>query len=224
MTEENNMRPGNFATLFAAVILIASSSVKVLACACCAEPGTYSVRTLRSDSFYLDLMNEFRFSPKANLFMTEAGFEMIKGLDAVEKEDSAVEAPITDGFDLAAGFSGRRKWDFEFRTPKGLKGSVTFPMPATLVRFAADIHDSEDKGLGPLLYKEFRFKGNVSAGGGFMRAGITRGTTYFLVFQGRGRGCDEVYDFKNWRLEIDGPQASYAFFGRLTGSGPSQPE
>ena len=93
-----------------------------------------------------------------------------------------------------------------------------------MVSFAADIHDNEDKGLGPLLYKEFRFKGNVSSASGFMRASVTRGTTYFLVFQGRGRGCDEVYDFKNWRLEIDGPRASYAFFGKLTSTETPQAE
>jgi hypothetical protein len=210
--------------LFVTLLLIAASAADVLACACCAEPGTYSIRTLKPDSFHLELLGELKFAPKAKLFMTEAGFEMIKGLDAVEKEDAAVEASITDGFDLAASFSVRRTWNFEFRTPKGLRGSVTFPIPASMVSFAADIHDNEDKGLGPLLYKELRFKGNVSSATGFMRAGVARGTTYFLVFQGRGRGCDEVFDFKNWRLEIEGPRAGYAFYGRLTSSETPQAE
>ena len=212
------------AILFVALFVITAPASHAFACACCSEPGTYSIRTLKPDTYHLDLLSEFKFASTAKLFMTEAGFEMIKGLDAVEKEEAAVEASITDGFDLATSFSGRRTWNFEFKTPKGLRGSLTLPVPATMVSFAADIHDNEDKGLGPLLYKEFRFKGNVSSASGFMRASVTRGTTYFLVFQGRGRGCDEVYDFKNWRLEIDGPRASYAFFGKLTSTETPQAE
>ena len=155
------------------------------------------------------------FAPKANLYMTEAGFEAITGLDPVAKEDEATNVSISDGFDLAAAFSNQRSWRFDFTTPKGLKGSVTLPLPAQMVSYAVDIHDGGDEGLGPLLYKELRFKGSVASATGFTRAGVTRGTTYFLVFQGRGRGCDEVSDFRNWRLEIDGPKASYAFFGKL---------
>ena len=203
--------------------MTAAFAGNALACACCAEPGTYSIRTLKPDPFHLDLLGELKFDPKAKLFMTEAGFEMIKGLDGLRKEDEGVDASITDGLDLATSFAGRRMWTFEIKTPKGLRGSVTFPMPASMVSFAADIHDNEDAGLGPLLYKEFRFKGNVSSATGLMRAGITRGTTYFLVFQGRGRGCDEVYDFKNWRLEIDGSRASYAFYGKLASSETPHP-
>ena len=197
---------------------IALSAGNALACACCSEPGTYSISTLKPGSFHIDLLRELKFAPKAKLYMTEAGFEMIKGLDQLRKEDEAASTSITDGLDLAASFAGRRMWTFEIKTPKGIRGSVTFPMPASIVTFAADIHDNEDTGLGPLLYKELRFKGQVSSAAGFMRADVTRGTTYFLVFQGRGRGCHEVYDFKNWRLEIDGPRASYAFYGKLTSS------
>ena len=127
-------------------------------------------------------------------------------------------ASITDGFDLAASFTGRRSWKFEFKTPKGKTGSLSFVIPNQMVSFAADIHDDEGGGLGPLLYKEFRLKGVVASAAGFARAGVVRGTTFFLVFQGRGRGCDEVTDFKNWRLEIEGPRASYAFFGKLSSS------
>jgi hypothetical protein len=57
-----------------------------------------------------------------------------------------------------------------------------------------------------------------------MKAGITRATTYFLVFQGRGRGCNEVGDFRNWRLEVEGPRAGYAFFGKLSSADKPQSE
>jgi len=191
-------------------------AVNVFACACCAEPGTYSLRTVKPDSYYLDILSRLEFSQTARLYMTEAGFETIKGLDQVKKEDEAIDVSITDGFDIAAAFTGGRSWRFELKSPKGLKGSLTLPIPAQMVSFAVDIHDAEESGLGPLLYKEFRFKGNVAAATGFTKAGVVRGTSYFLVFQGRGRGCNEVSDFSNWRLEIVGPRVQYAFFGKLS--------
>jgi hypothetical protein len=210
--------------VLAAITLISATAMNTLACACCSEPGTYYLRTAKPDSYEIDLISQFRFAPKAKLYMTEAGFEMIEGLDTVKKEDEAMEASISDGFDLAAAFTNRRVWKFEFSTPKGQKGSIMLPMPTQMVSFGADIHDSEDHGHGPLLYKEFRFKGNVGTATGFMTAGITRATTYFLVFQGRGRGCNEVGDFRNWRLEVEGPRAGYAFFGKLSSADKPQSE
>ncbi|MGI8641023.1 MAG: hypothetical protein ACR2MG_13900 [Pyrinomonadaceae bacterium] len=70
----------------------------------------------------------------------------------------------------------------------------------------------------PLLYKEWRFKGNVQIGNGFFQTSIVQPTTYFLVLQGRGNGCDNPEDFTHWRLEIAGKKASYAFFGELKSS------
>jgi hypothetical protein len=58
--------------------------------------------------------------------------------------------------------------------------------------------------------------GNVQSGTGLFKAGIVNPPTYFLVFQGRGNGCDNAGDFSNWRLEINGRRAQYAFFGKLT--------
>jgi hypothetical protein len=205
----------NVAALALAFLLISVLSADALACACCAEPGTYYLRTAKADSYHLDLIRDISFAPKASLYMTEAGFDNIKGIEAVKKEDEATAVAISDSFDLTAGFHGRA-WRFDITTPKGAKGSLTLPMPIQMVSYGADIHDNEDEGLGPLLYKEFRFKGNVAAGTGFARSGVVRGTTYFLVFQGRGRGCDEVSNFRNWRLEIVGPRANYAFYGTLS--------
>jgi len=200
----------------ATVVLMFTGTVA--ACACCAEPGTYFLRTFKPDSFHLDLVKEFTFAPKANLYMTEAGFDMIKGLNPIKAEDETTEASITEDFNLATAFADNKTWRLNFKSPKGLPGSLTLPLPTQMISYKIDIHDEENRPNGPLLYKEFRFKGNVAAATGFTRAGIVRGTTFFLVFQGRGNGCDEVQDFKNWRLEIDGPRAGYAFFGKLASS------
>jgi hypothetical protein len=39
-----------------------------------------------------------------------------------------------------------------------------------------------------------------------------------LVLQGRGNGCDNAGDFGNWRLQVSGEKADYAFYGKLARS------
>ncbi len=205
-----------FNALLVTLMLMSTFSPSIFACACCAEPGTYYLRTSKPDSFYLGLLNEITFSPKADLYMTEAGFDMIRGLDPITAEDEAAEVSITEDFNLAAAFVNNKAWRFTFKSPGGKIGSLMLPMPTQMVSFKVDTHDEDGRPNGPLLYKEFRFKGSVGSATGFTRSGIVKGTTFFLVFQGRGNGCDEVQNFKDWRLEIDGPRASHAFYGKLS--------
>ena len=73
-------------------------------------------------------------------------------------------------------------------------------MPTEMVSFGADIHDWEEKGTGPTLYKELRFKGYVQSGTGIFRSSFIKPTTYFLVFQGRGGNCTDASDFTHWHL------------------------
>jgi hypothetical protein len=202
------------ALFFALLLCIALSPVSILACACCAEPGEYFLSTGKTSGYSLDVIRDIEFSKPANLFMTEAGFDMIKGLDPVKAEYESDEWTSTSGFDLAASFTGKL-WTFKLKTPKGRSATLVLPIPARMVTYKVDIHDQEDRPNGPMLYKEFRFKGSLSSAAGFARPGFVRGTTYFLVFQGRGNGCDNSSDFTHWRLEINGPRADYAFFGKL---------
>ena len=83
-----------------------------------------------------------------------------------------------------------------------------------MTRFSADLHDSEDRKQGPILYKEWRCAG-VAKGDGIFEKGFTAPARYTLIFQGRGNRCDNGEDFTHWRLEISGAKASYAFFGKL---------
>jgi hypothetical protein len=89
-------------------------------------------------------------------------------------------------------------------------------LPAKMLRFAADIHDGWTKPgyPEPVLYKEWRFEGEVN-GTGLFKAGIVARTKYFLVFQGRGNSCDAAEDFKHWQLKITGKKADYSFYGEL---------
>lgn len=195
------------------VSVFASFPLQSLACACCAEPGLYSLRTYKPESYTLDLLREMRLQD-AELYMTEAGFDMIKGLGPIKAEYESDSWTVDSRFDLVSSFTNSG-WRVNLKTPKGSKATLVLPMPTQMVAFKADIHDEENRPNGPNLYKEFRFKGNLSSATGFASSGWARGTTYFLVFQGRGNGCDIASDFTHWRLEIDGPRADYAFFGKL---------
>jgi hypothetical protein len=202
--------------ILAVLVFVTTFSSSVLACACCAEPGTYLLASYKPRSFEMDLLKEIRFAPKAKLYMTEAGFDQVRGLAQVAK-DSEVAAYVQtyDEFDLVNGFTGRQ-WRFEMRSSAGRRGVMVLPMPARMENFKVDIHDVEDRPNGPLLYKEYRFKGAVLSATGVFRSAAVRGTRYSLVFQGRGVGCDELENYTHWRLEIDGPQADFAFYGKLS--------
>ena len=108
-------------------------------------------------------------------------------------------------------------WKLTFRNGDE-SGTLTLPLPAKMLRYAADIHDGRTIGgdsRKPLLYKEWRFEGEVN-GTGFFNAGIVSRTKYFLVLQGRGNNCDTAEDFTHWRLKITGNKADYAFYGELS--------
>ena len=198
-------------------VMLFVEPARAAVCACCAEPGTYMISTGKPETFEIDILKQIEFDDKADLYMTDAGFDTIKGLSEIEKEAEDPSWFASPGnFGLVNAFTGKM-WTFTFKTPKGKTGTLRLPMPNQMVTFKVDIHDGSDKGNGPLLYKEFRFKGTVALGTGFLGNSIVKPTSYFLVFQGRGNGCDDVSDFRNWNLEITGKRARYQFFGDLEG-------
>ena len=197
------------------LFLAASAADAKTYCACCAEPGTYMIWTGKPDKYVIDLIKDFKFEKHSFLYMTEAGFDIIKGLSSIEKDFESDSWVATPGdFDMTTSFTGKL-WTVAMKTPKGKTGTLRLPMPTQMVSYKVDIHDEDERPNGPLLYKEFRFKGTVAAGTGFVAGSIVKPTTYFLVFQGRGNGCDDAADFANWMLQVDGPRARYQFFGRL---------
>ena len=48
---------------FFTIVCIASLRSDVLACACCAEPGTYSVSTGKMASYELEILKDMKFGP-----------------------------------------------------------------------------------------------------------------------------------------------------------------
>jgi hypothetical protein len=203
-----------FIALFAVVCLTAFAN-NAMACACCAEPGTYMIWTGKPNEFVYGILDSMEFDKTAELYMTEAGFDSIKGLDDIKKEyESDAWTAEAGVFDLVKEFTNKT-WKLTLKTPGGKSGMLVLPAPTQMVEYKVDIHDTKDTGLGVQLYKEFRFKGYVQNGTGIFRSGMIKPTTYFLVFQGRGNGCDDVSDFTHWHLEIDGKKANYEFYGKL---------
>lgn len=207
--------------LFGLIVTVSLLSGNIFACACCAEPGTRVEYTTKTDAFIRDLVKEIKFAEKADIYMTEAGFDMIEGLSQIEKESESTPGMID--FSSTGSFSGQA-WQLTLKTPKGLAATYSLPIPLRYSEFKVDIHDQEGRPNGPWLYKEIRFEGPVTSATGFAKAGAIRGTKFSLVFQGRGVGCNEVEDFTHWRLDIDGPKAGYAFLGKLSSGRKEEPE
>ena len=173
------------------------------ACACCSNEGDYYVSTARPSDYEMSLMQQIRFGQTANLYLT-----------AGEMEESAKGvAHVAEKYALGGSLIGGA-WKLTFR--EGNKtGTLSLPLPLKMTSYTADIHDGQTSaGGGPLLYKEWRFEGQVN-GTGFFRAGIVGPTKYLLVLQGRGNGCQNAEDFKHWRLKVSGRKAEYAFYGEL---------
>ena len=186
------------------------ASTTAFACACCVNPGYYEISTVKPTSIDTAMFDEFKFDLPAGIYMSEAGFDGLRGLDELRK-DQQNEKSIS--LELVQTFAGRT-WRFEIRSESGRRGTLVLPLPASIVKFKVDMHDNAPE-TETFLYKELRFKGNAQSGTGLFRNDIVKGTTFFLVFQGRGNGCDSSSDFTYWRLELNGPKADYAFYGKL---------
>jgi hypothetical protein len=192
-----------FLLLLVTIMMLLLTPVQASACACCSEPGEYMKYVGKLDDYEFEVMKQIRLGSKAILYMNEAGFEV----NAVGINDPKLQYPVSGSFASGA-------WRISFRD--GSKsGVLSLSLPAQIEIFKLDIHDGRTTGGGgPLLYKEWRFEGQVE-GTGLFKSGIVGPTRYFLVLQGRGNSCDNPGDFKSWRLEIKGEKARYAFYSQL---------
>ena len=188
-------------SLFAFVAIVSVFPSDALACACCAERGAYSISTKKPTNLELNELKKIQFGT-TNLFTTAAFPDNIKGIN-----------PLGENYSLN-GLLQNNSWKFTVKDDAGKSGTLNLTKPLSMVAFMADIHDGD--GAGEVsLYKEWRFKSRVQSGTGIFQTGIAPAAEYFLVLQGRGNACTQAEDFKNWRLEITGKKANYAFFGEL---------
>ena len=195
--------------LFLLVLLSAAPSAPsvstsaAFACACCAEPGEWYESVGRLADYEIEELRNVKFGKTASTYTNAAGFEALKGFPGEY-----------DSFNLSASLSPRLSLTLILKGERGETGSLILALPRVATSFGADMHDMPEGSAGPILYKEWRFTGFVT-GTGIFRKGIVRGTKFKFILQGRGNNCLSSTDFKNWRLDITGPRALYAFFGDL---------
>ncbi len=194
-----------------AVVLLLSMSSSALACACCAEPGTYSVSTGKMAKYELDLLKDMKFGPAAELYTTPASYDDVKGLAGVIKE---FEMTSSSELALVDAFTGST-WTLQFMTGGERKGSLVLPRPTQMTSRFVHIPDNTSTSPNVTLYKEWIFNGTIRSGTGFFRRDIAKPTKYTLIFQGHGNNCTNAEDFTNWRLDVNGSKADYAFFGKM---------
>ena len=108
--------------LFGLLVTLSLLSGNIFACACCAEPGTRHNYTTKTDSFIRDLVKEFKVADKAELFMTEAGFDTIEGIPAIAKEDETAQGMLD--FSSTGSFAGNI-WKMTLKSPKGLAATYS---------------------------------------------------------------------------------------------------
>jgi hypothetical protein len=186
--------------VFAAAVLIFPSDA--LACACCADAGTYSIGVRKPSNSEFNELKKLNFGA-TNLFTTPGYPDDVKGISS-----------LGDNYSSTGSFQNNL-WKFNITGEAGESGTLNLLKPTSMVDFKADLHDSANGGNEPVLYKEWRFKSRVQSGTGIFQKGIAPATEYFLILQGRGNNCTQAEDFTHWRLEITGKKASYAFFGKL---------
>ena len=197
------MRLQKTSFLLAAVAALLLSPISTLACACCSNTGHYFSGTVDLDEHPLSELKLVRFARTAYLVSTEAG---------IEEDSVGIDRPKTS-YSVMGAFAGN-VLRLTFRSGTST-GTLELPLPNKMWNHSADIHDGKlSAGGGPLLYKEWRLEGDVK-GNGFFKTGMASPAKYVLVLQGRGNGCDSAGDFGNWRLQVNGEKADYAFYGKL---------
>lgn len=200
------MRLRKTSLLSVAIAALLLSPIGALACACCSNTGHYFSGEVDLGEHPRSELQRIRVARTAYLFTSEAGLD----------EDSlGIDRPKTS-YTVMGAFVGN-VWRLTFRSGTNT-GTLELPLPSKMWNHSADIHDGKlSPGGGPLLYKEWRLEGDVK-GSGFFKTGMASPAKYVLVLQGRGNGCDNAGDFGNWRLQVRGEKADYAFYGKLARS------
>lgn len=188
-----------FLSLLLLIWILPSSA---FACACCVEPGHYSIRTAKPKSYEIEELKKIKFNT-AELYMTAAGDDFIKGIN-----------PLGESFTVNALLNGA-VWSFNFKDNNQKTGKLDLTKPISMVEFMVDLPSKEKQTGETRVYKEWRFKYRLQNANGIFKNAFAPATDYFLVLQGYGNGCTSADDFTKYHLEITGKKADFTFFGNV---------
>lgn len=188
--------------LFNLLLLIWLLPSSAYACACCVEPGHYSIRTAKPQDYEIKELKKIKFQT-AELYMTEAGEDGIKGIN-----------PLGENF-IVSGLMSGAVWSFSFKDNNQKSGRLDLTKPVSMVEFMVDLPSKEKRQGETQVYKEWRFKYRLQNANGIFKNAFAPATEYFLVLQGYGNGCTSAEDFTKYHLEITGKKADFTFFGNV---------
>lgn len=189
------------------VIVIYVLPQSVMACACCADEGTWIEYNGDMEEYQSGILRELKIAPRAELTGSEA-----------ETDEEAGESLDVAGYNFFISLLPQEKqWELTFRNPKGKTGKLTLMIPTTYIAYKVDLRAKSTRKAAtrePVLYKEWRLSGDVKGTGIFER-GLAAGGTFKLILQGRGNNCDNASDFQHWVLQVKGTKTEFAFYGSL---------
>ncbi|MFN0087999.1 MAG: hypothetical protein ACKVX9_21575 [Blastocatellia bacterium] len=176
-------------------------------CACCADPGVWSLETGKMDNGVMKELNRLKPGGIAAFYVTDAWPDDISGVAASDMGES--------GQLVVSIVREQRNWKFFLKTSKGETGVLVLTIPGTAAFFHADIerHQKPENKPPTTVYKEVRLEGEAVRGTGIFAKGIMPKTKFRLVLQGEGNMCLNAEDFHRWNLRISGPKAAYTIYG-----------
>lgn len=172
------------------------------ACACCSDRGQRNVGSAELADYQWSEIDRIRFGGTAELYTGSADTSDIQG---IANADSSYTLAVTrDGKAVTFAFTGQA----------GQTGSLAMTLPVNAAFYEIDTRDVPDSGVGPAIYKEWKFSAEPTGTGDFA-AGTGKGQTLTLILQGRGNNCAMAEDFTHWTLVMEGPKGAYMLFGDL---------
>jgi hypothetical protein len=184
----------------AAIILIAGSNGEAQACACCTNVGQRIVQGEALGSHARGVLEDIRFADTAEVYVGEGdlGPMRVLGLTSQRPSLTVRRNDLAMVFALQPGFT------------------LTLRLRPRFARFEVDrrLPVSGAEALGPTLYKEWRFSGEVSTSGvsANVKPRLQRAT---LVLHGESKGCTDAAHFHAWTLVIEGRGEPITLFGNL---------
>lgn len=174
------------------------------ACACCSDTGQRYVATADIQDYQQAEVDRMRFGTKAELFLGSADTSDVPDIGIANPDSSYTMATKRDGKTVT----------FDFTGSAGQRGSLSMVLPVKVSFFEVDTRETPDTGLGPPIYKEWKFTADPKASGDFA-GGAGEGQHLTLILQGHGNNCVSAEDFTHWTLVMEGPKANYLLFGEL---------
>ena len=194
-------RRRTLAGITAAIATLWLATDAALACACCSNRASRYVAVEKLGEHRANEIDQMVFA--ADAFVADGGGD--HPVD-IQKLGSKLQVAVTHG---------KTAMLFAFGGEAGQSATLTLAMPGDVSIFEVDPRgDTEDKGLGPVLYKEWQLSADAR-GTGLFESIAGAGQKLTLVLHGRGRGCTEASHFTDWTLLIEGPAGKLTLYSAL---------